>query len=169
MSIPILSEPDNPSRRELPGLPISPHWPVKCYVRTLFTERQVRICIMTKGLSTPQTPRSDSTSSTTTLAAPAIRVPEGSLRNLSRFSDADQAKAGAHEIIIRRSDSDSDLTRPRTRDSDGHDSWEDAGFHHQNRHILSFNVWLDLDFSSTPPDPGDLRREIDLLYMQVAF
>lgn len=80
--------------------------------------------------------------------------------------DADQRKARAPEIVMPRSDSDSELTRARTRDSADRDSWiEDAEFHPPNRLLLSFDVWLNPNVCSELPEPNGLRKELEQLYM----
>lgn len=171
MSIPIFPAKKHPSGRH----PLQPSNPLPwleqdCYVRTLLTERQVRISSVTrKTSSTPQTPRSGSSSSTT-LATSAVMVPEMHLRNLMTLCDADQRVAKPPEIIMPRSDSDSELTRAHTHESADRDSWiEDAGFHSPNRLFLSFDVWLDPTVCSQLPEPNGLRKELEQLYMYVAF
>ena len=168
MSIPISPAKDHPSGRRALQLSNPLPWVDQdCYVRTLLTERQVRISSVTRRTSSiPQTPRSGSSSSTATLATSVAMVPEVHLRNLMTLSDADQRRARAPEIVMPRSDSDSELTRARTRDSVDRDSWiEDAGFHPPNRLFLSFDVWLDPSACSEVPEPNGLRRELEQLYM----
>ena len=168
MSIPISPTKKHPSGRHPLQLSNPLPWPERgCYVRTLLTERQVRISSVTRKISsTPQTPRSGSSSSTTTLATSTVMVPEIHLRNLMTLCDADQRMAGPPEIVIPRSDSDSELTRPRTRDSVDRDSWiGDAEFHSPNRLFLSFDVWLDPTVCPELPEPNGLRKELDPLYM----
>ena len=170
MSIPISPTKKHPSgRRPLQLSNPLPWLEQGCYVRTLLTERQVRISSVTrKTSSTPQTPRSGSSSSTTTLTTLAVMVPETHLRNLMVLCDADQRVARAPEITMPRSDSDSELARARTRDSADRDSWtEDAGFHSPNRLFLTFDVWLDPNVSSEIPEPNGLRKELEQLYMYV--
>jgi len=170
MSIPILPTKKHPSGRHPLQLSNPLPWLEQdCYVRTLLTERQVRISSVTrKTPSTPQTPRSGSSSSTT-LTTSAVMVPETHLRNLVTLCDADQRMAGPPEIVMPQSDSDSELTRAHTRDSADRDSWiEDAGFHPPNRLFLSFDVWLDPTVCSQLPEPNGLRRELEQLYMYVA-
>ena len=170
MSIPISPTKKHPSgRRPLQLSNPLPWLEQDCYVRTLLTERQVRISsVMKKTPSTPQTPRSGSSSSTTTLAASTVMVPEMHLRNLMTLCDADQRTARPPEIFMPRSDSDSELTRTHTRDSADRDSWiEDAGFHPPNRLLLSFDVWLDPTVCSQLPEPNGLRDELEQLYMCV--
>lgn len=166
MSIPISPAKKHPSDRRPLQLSNPLQWQ-DCYVRTLLTERQVRISSVTRTTSsTPQTPRSGSSSSTATLAPSVVTVPETHLRDLMTLCDADQRKARAPEIIMPRSDSDNDLTRARTRDSEDRDSWtEDAGFHPPDRLFLSFDVWLDLTVLSQLPEPNGLRKELEQLYM----
>ena len=168
MSIPISPAKKHPSgRRPLQLSNPLPWLDQDCYVRTLLTERQVRISSVTRrASSTPQTPRSGSSSSTATLATAAAMVAEVHLRNLVTLCDADQRKARAPEIIMPRSDSDSELTRARTRDSVDRDSWtEDAGFQPPNRLFLSFDVWLDPSVCTVLPEPNGLRKELEQLYM----
>jgi len=82
--------------------------------------------------------------------------------------NADQRIARAPEIVMPRSDSDSDLTRARTRDSADRDSWiEDTEFHPPDRLFLSFDVWLDPIVCSELPEPNSLRKELEQLYMYV--
>ena len=172
MSIPISPTKKHPSGRHPIQLSNPPPWLEQdCYVRTLLTERQVRISSVTRRTSsTPQTPRSGSSSSTTTLATSAVMVPEMHLRNLMTLCDADQRTARAPEIIMPRSDSDSELTRSRTHASADHDSWiEDAGFHPPNRLFLSFDVWLDPTVCSELLEPDGLRKELEQLYMYVPY
>ena len=84
--------------------------------------------------------------------------------------DADQRVARPPEIIMPRSDSDSELTRAHTHESADRDSWiEDAGFHSPNRLFLSFDVWLDPTVCSQLPEPNGLRKELEQLYMYVVF
>ena len=79
--------------------------------------------------------------------------------------DADQQEAGAPEIVMPRSDSDSQLTRTRDHSVD-RDSWtEDAELHPPNRLFLSFDVWLDLNTCSQLTEPNGLRKELEELYM----
>ena len=166
MSIPISPAKKHPSGRRPLQLSNPLPWPDQnCYVRTLLTERQVRISSVTKKTSsTPQTPRSGSSSSTATLATSVVMLPEVYLRNLMTLCDADQREARAPEIVMPRSDSDSELTRARTRDSV--DSWtEEAVFHPPNRLFLSFDVWLDPTVCSVLPEPNTLRKELEQLYM----
>jgi hypothetical protein len=168
MSIPISPARKHPSgRRSLQLSNPLPWLDQDCYVRTLLTERQVRISSVTKKTSsTPQTPRSGSSSSTTTLATSVMMVSEVHLRNLMTLCDADQRKARAPEIIMPRSDSDSELTRARTRDSVDGDSWtEEAGFHPPSRLFLSFDIWLDPTICPDLPEPNGLRKELEQLYM----
>jgi hypothetical protein len=171
MSIPISPTRKHPSgRRPLQLSNPLPWLEQDCYVRTLLTERQVRISSVTrrKTLSTPQTPRSGASSSSTTLTTQAVMLPESHLRNLMTLCDADQRVARAPEIVMPRSDSDSELTRARTHDSADRDSWtEDPGFHPPNRLFLSFDVWLDPNVSSQLPEPNGLRKELEQLYMYV--
>ena len=172
MSIPISPSKKHPAGRRPLQLSNPLPWPEQGgYVRTLLTERQVRISsVKRKASSTPQTPRSGASSSTTTLATSAVMVPETHLRNLMTLCDDDQRNARAPEIIMPRSDSDSELTRARTRDSADRDSWiEDTEFHAPNRLFLSFDVWLDLSVCSELPEPNGLRKELEQLYMYVAF
>ena len=173
MSIPISPVKKHPSGRRPLQLSNPLPWPGQgCYVRTLLTERQVRISsVKRKTSSTPQTPRSGASSSTATLTTSAVMVPEAYLRNLMTLCDADQRTARAPEIIIPRSDSDSELTRARTRDSADRDSWiEDAGFQPPNRLFLSFDVWPDLNVVFPGlPEPNGLRKELEQLYMYVVF
>ena len=168
MSIPISPTKKHPSGRRPLQLTNPLPWPERGgYVRTLLTERQVRISSVARRTSSvPQTPRSVSSSSTTTLATSAVMVPETHLRNLMTLCDADQRKARAPEIVMPRSDSDSELTRARTRDSADRDSWiEDAEFHPPNRLLLSFDVWLNPNVCSELPEPNGLRKELEQLYM----
>ena len=168
MSIPILPTKKHPAgRRPLQLSNPLPWLDQDCYVRTLLTERQVRISSVTrKAASTPQTPRTISSSSTTTLATSVMMVPDTYLRNLMTLCDADQRMARAPEIIMPRSDSDSELTRARTRDSGDRDSLiEDAEFQPPNRLFLSFDVWLDPTVCPNLPEPNPLRKELEQLYM----
>lgn len=172
MSIPISPTKKHPSGRRTLQLSNPLPWQERdCYVRTLLTERQVRISSVTRRTSsTPQTPRSASSSSSTTLATSAIMVPETHLRTLMTLCNADQRTARPPEIVMPRSDSDSELTRARTRDSADRDSWiEDAGFQPPNRLFLSFDVWLDPTICSQLPEPNGLRKELEQLYMCVTF
>jgi len=93
-------------------------------------------------------------------------VPETHLRNLMTLCDADQRKARAPEIVMPRSDSDSELTRAHTHESADRDSWiEDAGFHPPNRLFLSFDVWLDPTVCPQLPEPSGVRKELEQLYI----
>ncbi|KAF9649253.1 hypothetical protein BDM02DRAFT_3186428 [Thelephora ganbajun] len=169
MSIPISPTKKHPSGRHPLQLSNPLPWMDQdCYVRTLLTERQVRISSVTrKTPPTPRTSRSGSSSSTTTLVALAVMLPEMHLRNLMTLCDADQRTARAPEIVMPRSDSDSELTRARTRDSADRDSWtEDAGFHPPNRLFLSFDVWVDPTVCPELPEPSGLRKELEQLYMR---
>lgn len=169
MSIPISPAKKHPSgRRPLQLSNPLPWLDQDCYVRTLLTERQVRIFCVTrkKTSSTPQTPRSGSSSSTATLATSVVMVADVHLRGLVTLCNADQREARAPEIVMPRSDSDSELTRARTRDSVDRDSWtEEAGFRPPNRLFLSFDVWLDPTVCSELPEPNGLRKELEQLYM----
>ena len=172
MSIPISPTKKHPSGRQPLQLSNPLPWLEQgYYVRTLLTERQVRISSVRrkKTSSTPQTPRSGSSSSTTTLANSVAMVPETHLRNLMTLCDADQRKARAPEIVMPRSDSDSELARAHTHESADRDSWiEDAEFHAPNRLFLSFDVWLDLTVCPQLPEPSGVRKELEQLYMYVA-
>ena len=169
MSIPISPARVHPSGRQPLQLSNPLPWP-GCYVRTLLTERQVRISSVSRNSQAPQTPRSGSSSSTTTLATSVVTVADAHLRKLVTLSDADQRNARAPEIVMPRSDSDSELTRAHTRDSVDRDSWtEEAGFHAPNRLFLSFDVWLDPTTCSDLPEPNKLRKELEQLYMCVTY
>lgn len=172
MSIPISPTKKHPSGRQPLQLSNPLPWLDQgCYVRTLLTERQVRISSVArkKTSSTPHTPRSGSSSSTATLATSVSMVAETHLRNLMTLCDADQRKARAPEIVMPRSDSDSELARAHTHESADRDSWiEDAGFHPPNRLFLSFDVWLDPTVCPQLPEPSGVRKELEQLYMCVA-
>ena len=165
-SIPISPAKDHPASRQPLQLSNLLPWQEHCYVRTLLTEHQVCIVSLTRNASsTPQTPRSGSSSSTTTLAPSVTMVTDTHLRKLKTLCDEDQRTARAPEIHVPRSDSDSELTRYGSRDSVDRSSWIEEEFRPSDRLTLAFDVWLDPNVCSQPIEPNGLRKELEQLYM----
>jgi hypothetical protein len=153
--IPLSPAQAHPLRRRPLQLQQPLPWSTECYVRTLLTERQVRI--------------SSATASATVLP---ILLKDTDIKDLIRFSEIDLRKTKPAEIVMQISDngSHSDPGNDTEQGDDQVDEESDGGWlielnSRPVKLVLTFDVWLDTSMLPQLPDPSSLRTELERLYM----
>lgn len=146
MSIPILPTKAHPLRRKPLQLQEPLPWP-GCYVRTLVTERQVRI-----------------SSATASRAATSNMLKATDFKALIGSCEMDLRRAKPSEIVMSASDNGFESDASSAVDDD--DDWHVETHSRASELVLTFDVWLDIGvFASGLPDPSRLRKELEQLYM----
>lgn len=145
MSIPISPTKAHPMSRQALNLSKPLPWP-DCYVRTLLTERQVRV--------------SSVTSSPT--ARPFV-LKDTEFKALVALSEADLRRAKPSDIVMPASHNGSVSDLSRDGDDEG---WQVELQSRPSELVLTFDVWLDIGvLAFGVPDPSGLRSELEQLYM----
>lgn len=147
MSIPVLPNKAHPLRRQPLQLQQPLPWP-GCYIRTLVTERQVRINSVTPS----------KTASVNMLQATDFKP-------LISLCETDLRRAKPSEIVVSASDNGFESDGSSAVDHDD-DDWDMETHSRASELTLTFDVWLDTGvFASGLPDPSHLRTELERLYM----
>jgi len=155
MCIPLSPAKSHPLHRQPLELLRPLPWNVECYVRTLLTERQVRISsVMTSPAALP------------------IMVKDAHINALIRVSEADLNRTRPAEIIMPISDIDSHSGSSSDEEQELglEDEENDSGWFLElnsrpSKLSLTFDVWLDANVLLQLPDPTGLRAELERLYI----